>query len=239
MPPEDSRSRILARIREALRKAAPPRHLNQHGGHPVAASPLRAENSQWLPPVPDDWEGQVELFAKNAIALKAEWMPCHSPKELTENLQQLAISSRWLQIGTHSLPFGQEAVDFLSLPQLRTDLPFATQELERCDVGITSCECLISQTGSALISSTNSGGRALSVLPPHHVVIAHKSQLVPDLNEAFRSLRVRYGDNLPPYLSFITGPSRTGDIERILVLGAHGPKRLSILFASYSETSIK
>jgi L-lactate dehydrogenase complex protein LldG len=61
------------------------------------------------------------------------------------------------------------------------------------------------------------------------VVVASKDQLLPDLLSAFALMRKKYGANYPSTISFITGPSRTGDIERILVLGAHGPKRLTIL----------
>ena len=75
----------------------------------------------------------------------------------------------------------------------------------------------------------SSGGRALSVLPPHHVVIATREQLVPDLAAAYERLAAKYAGNYPSFISFITGPSRTGDIERILVLGAHGPKKLTVL----------
>lgn len=53
--------------------------------------------------------------------------------------------------------------------------------------------------------------------------------MLPDLTAAFELVKQRYGSNYPSFFSFITGPSRTGDIERILVLGAHGPKRLSVL----------
>jgi len=60
------------------------------------------------------------------------------------------------------------------------------------------------------------------------VVLARRDQLVPDLTAAFTLLSDTYGIDYPSLVSFITGPSRTGDIERILVLGAHGPKRLSI-----------
>jgi L-lactate dehydrogenase complex protein LldG len=67
------------------------------------------------------------------------------------------------------------------------------------------------------------------VLPPHHIVIARTSQMLPDLTAAFDWVKQRYGTNFPSFMSFITGPSRTGDIERTLVLGAHGPKRLTIL----------
>ncbi len=67
------------------------------------------------------------------------------------------------------------------------------------------------------------------MLPPHHIVIARREQLVPDLSAAFALLKEKYGTHFPSMISFITGPSRTGDIERILVLGAHGPKKLTVL----------
>ena len=79
-----------------------------------------------------------------------------------------------------------------------------------------------------MVSNRSAGGRALSVLPPHHIVIARRSQMVPDLAAAFQFARQTYAPDWPSFLSLITGPSRTGDIERILVLGAHGPKRLTI-----------
>ena len=101
-------------------------------------------------------------------------------------------------------------------------------ELENCDAGITECDGLIAQTGSVLVTAHSAGGRALSVLPPHHVVLARREQLLPDLPEAFALLKRKYAANYPSFISFITGPSRTGDIERILVLGAHGPKKLTI-----------
>jgi L-lactate dehydrogenase complex protein LldG len=99
------------------------------------------------------------------------------------------------------------------------------------DLGITSCDCLIAQTGSIVVSARSAGGRALSVLPPAHLVIARRSQIVADLAAGMAWLRPRYNDRWPSALSVITGPSRTADIEKILVFGAHGPKRLVIYFA--------
>ena len=100
---------------------------------------------------------------------------------------------------------------------------------EACDAGLTACECLVAQTGSVCATAGSSGGRALSVLPPHHVVIARRGQLVADLSDAYELLARKYAGGYPSMTTFITGPSRTGDIERILVLGAHGPKRLTVL----------
>ena len=87
----------------------------------------------------------------------------------------------------------------------------------------------MAQLGAILVSSASSGGRALSVLPHVHVVVADVSQVVPDLGSALALAKARHGDQLPSMLSFITGPSRTGDIERILGLGAHGPKELFLV----------
>jgi L-lactate dehydrogenase complex protein LldG len=99
-----------------------------------------------------------------------------------------------------------------------------------CDLGVTSCDCLVAQTGSIVVSTLSAGGRALSVLPPTHLAIARRDQIVPDLVSAMALLRKRYDKRWPSALTVITGPSRTADIEKILVLGAHGPKRLVLYF---------
>jgi L-lactate dehydrogenase complex protein LldG len=117
-----------------------------------------------------------------------------------------------------------------NLEVLRVDEGYDKAALEACDAGLTECECLVAQTGSVCVTTYSSGGRALSVLPPHHIVVARREQLVSDLSAAYEGLAKRYATGgYPSFMSFITGPSRTGDIERILVLGAHGPKKLTVL----------
>ena len=95
---------------------------------------------------------------------------------------------------------------------------------------VTGCDCLVAQTGSIFVSTRSAAGRAASVLPEMHLVVARRDQIVPDLAAAFALLRQRYGDHWPSAISLITGPSRTADIEKILVMGAHGPKRLGLYF---------
>jgi L-lactate dehydrogenase complex protein LldG len=103
--------------------------------------------------------------------------------------------------------------------------------VREADIGVTGCDCLVARTGSVIVSTRSAGGRALSVLPPVHLVIARRDQLVPDLAAAFTLLRQRYDGHWPSSLCLISGPSRTADIEKILVMGAHGPKRLAVYFA--------
>lgn len=101
----------------------------------------------------------------------------------------------------------------------------------QADIGVTGCECLVAQTGSIVISTVASGGRALSVFPPVHLVVARRGQMVADLAGAMTLLRERYSGRWPSQLSVVSGPSRTSDIEKVLVLGAHGPKRLAVYVA--------
>ena len=96
------------------------------------------------------------------------------------------------------------------------------------EVGITGCEFLIAHTGSVMVSSAQKGGRQMFVYPPVHIVIANKNQLVGYLEEAYSGIIKKYKNNLPSQIALITGPSRTADIEKTLVLGAHGPRELRV-----------
>jgi L-lactate dehydrogenase complex protein LldG len=163
------------------------------------------------------------------VDLRTEWILCEDEADLRESLDKLKADNGWKKAGLHRGPLTDLAAEQMQLENLWVDEGYDPHELEKCDVGITQCDALIAQTGSVLSCSTSAGGRVLSVLPPHHVVIARRDQMLPDLPAAFELLQEKYGDNYPSLMGFITGPSRTGDIERILVLGAHGPKKLTVL----------
>lgn len=96
-------------------------------------------------------------------------------------------------------------------------------------VGITAVDFLVARTGSLVLSTATAGGRRLSVLPPLHIAAATTTQLVFSLDEAFQAFHERNESKRSSYATIITGPSRTSDIEKILVLGAHGPKRLAVI----------
>ncbi len=79
-----------------------------------------------------------------------------------------------------------------------------------------------------MVSSAQAGGRQMFVYPPVHIVLARKNQLVDYLEKAYSGIIEKYKDKLPSQITIITGPSRTADIEKTLILGAHGPKELHI-----------
>ncbi len=232
----DDRKKILGRIRKALSVPALRSHTSPASEHAPEAAfesqlPIIGQGSyqQWLPPVGESWDEQIELFARNSTELTTEFLLCDGEDQLKAHLDRLKVENGWGKVASHCGVLTDTVVAALELPCLLTDEGYDVTELEKCDVGISQCEALIAQTGSVLITSRSAGGRALSVLPPHHVVLTRREQLLPDLTAAFAHLQTTYGDDFPTMMSFITGPSRTGDIERILVLGAHGPKRLTVL----------
>ncbi len=214
------RENIFARIREGLSVKA---HAHHGSGLPTGA-----EHCRVMPPVGATAAEQFALFAKNAGDLKAAFKLVKDETELAAELAALSVAEKWQRAATHNGSLAQAQSKALGLPTIVTNEGYDKHEMEQCDVGISECDALIAQTGTVLVTSRTSGGRALSCLPPHHVVIARREQMVADLPTAFALVKQKYDGNYPSMISFITGPSRTGDIERILVLGAHGPKKLTI-----------
>jgi len=221
----NARETIFGRIREALSHPA-----HKSGGHDQASpQPLGAATAaDCMPFGGADAAEQLALFAQNAKELAAEFHLVETPEELHAQLAELAQREGWKRVASHAGELTAAACKAFGLPVTLTDGGYDVADLEASDAGITECEALVAQTGSVLVTSRACGGRGLSVLPPHHVVLARRSQLVADLTAAFALLEARYAPSYPSMISFISGPSRTGDIERILVLGAHGPKKLTI-----------
>lgn len=93
---------------------------------------------------------------------------------------------------------------------------------------ISECEFLCARTGSILMSSYLSAGRRGVAMNDALIIIAKQDQVLPDIEEALRETQKKYNGRFPSQLSFVTGPSRTADIEKQLILGAHGSKRVFV-----------
>jgi L-lactate dehydrogenase complex protein LldG len=209
------RERILQKIRVALREPAP-RHPSMEGRKIFAA-------------VTDP----LDRFQKECAANITECT-------VTPDLQ---ASARFIADALALLPPGEIFVQDSSL--LRRLSP-AWQDgrsvrwssegppLEASQATITTAEALVALTGSVLVSSS-CGGRGATVIAPVHIVVATLDQLVPDLEAVFTRIREREIHMRNSYVCLITGSSRTADIEKILVMGAHGPVRLIVVLSRRSE----
>ncbi len=170
----------------------------------------------------DTGEALEILFAKNLNQAAGKFIYCEDESVFLELLLDLVAEKQWrhLYCWDEDLQNLLKAADFNNCR--------LGSNLDRADAGLTFCESLIAERGSIVMSSALSAGRALSIFPNVHIVLAYFSQLVFDITEAFALLKLKYGDNLPSMISLTTGPSRTADIEKTLVMGAHGPKEVYV-----------
>jgi len=102
------------------------------------------------------------------------------------------------------------------------------ERLLDCDLGITAAQKGVAETGTLVLLSSSERHRLTSLVPPVHVALLEAADILPGLGDALATTREASGE-LPTLVTFITGPSRTGDIELQLVVGVHGPKELHVV----------
>jgi L-lactate dehydrogenase complex protein LldG len=219
------RDKVLSRVREALRAKS----ASASSTPRESAVPSPAEYAAVLPQVGASLVERLAAFHNESVELKTDFRLLEQEEQVSTALRDLQTAEGWKRAASHHGALTDAVLPKLGVEVLWMEDTPGADALERCDVGVTECDCLVAQTGSVVVTSRSAGGRALSVLPPYHVVLARREQVVGGLPEAFEFLEARYGSDYPSMMSFITGPSRTGDIERILVLGAHGPRKLTVL----------
>ena len=199
-----SKENILKRIRKALSHSTP-LPFPQSEGTTSVFEPLQQEP-------------EIE-FAEQFTRLQGKFIYCINRQELAFQLGSLVKKQDWQKIYCVEDRLIESVAAQLSERLVKTDL--AT-----CDVSITGCEYLVARTGSIVMSTAQSSGRTTSVYAPIHICIAFTDQLVYDVKDALQAAKEKYGNNLPSLITFATGPSRTADIEKTLVVGVHGPKEV-------------
>jgi L-lactate dehydrogenase complex protein LldG len=160
-------------------------------------------------------------FARNLVQVMGKFVYCANQKELVLALRILFHEEQWTRI-ICTEPSIRELIDRAGIPY-----SFDPGSLKDIDAAITGCEFLVARTGSILVSSSQGSGRRVFGHAPVHVVIARSSQVVLEIGDALAGIKGKYGQ-MPSQVSMITGPSRTADIEKTLVLGAHGPRDLFV-----------
>lgn len=167
-------------------------------------------------------EEPVLQFVMNLKNASGTFVYCENERAIIDNLKLLEAEKKWN--GFYSL---DEKVTGL-LSQSGIVVNTAEEEFNNQTAGITRCDFLIARFGSVMVSSGLSSGRRMFVYPESHIVIGMMSQIVPEIRDGLRELKKKYTNRFPSQVTVITGPSRTADIEKTLVMGAHGPKELFV-----------
>jgi len=216
MEESTAREKILKKVRDALiEKTEPP--------YPI----IDQESSVYR----ELTEPLDVAFAEELVRIGGKFVYCESEDEFISVLQSFIVEKDW-------------GVLFCQDPKLHHllksgGIPYVshTDHILDARIGLTRCEYLIARLGSVMVSSRLSPGRKITVYPEIHVVLGFTSQLVPDLEQALTDLKKKYRGDFPSMVSLVSGPSRTADIEKTLVMGAHGPKELFVFLIDDSIPS--
>ncbi|HXZ79962.1 MAG TPA: LUD domain-containing protein [Terriglobales bacterium] len=207
---QSSREQILERIRNALRARVP-----------LPAS--RAEPRGIFSPIPSPLERFAAECAANYTELTLTANRMETVEALTKILGELPVGEIYVQ----DVPELRELITRADGREVKWSSQGPPSEASQAT--ITQAEALVAITGSILVSSVGCGGRGSSIVAPCHIVIARLQQLVPDLERALAMVTERGLPARSSFVGLITGCSRTADIEKLLVIGAHGPRRLVVI----------
>jgi L-lactate dehydrogenase complex protein LldG len=203
MKTSPSKENILNKIRKALTQSTP-----------LPFPEAEAKENIFHP-----LKQEIEVeFAEQFTKLQGKFIFCLNRQELAFQLNSLIRKQEWKKVHCR-----EEEIKNLVGEQLTESL---TDDLANCNVSITGCEALIARTGSIAMSTAQASGRTVSVYAPVHICVGFTRQLVYDVSDALKLIKNKYGDKLPSLITFATGPSRTADIEKTLVVGVHGPKEV-------------
>jgi L-lactate dehydrogenase complex protein LldG len=224
-----ARDQILANVRRAIGRAAPDAKTKAELEERVAAHrrnlvPKRAQL---------DHVAQVNLFVEMAEKAAATTVRVARMAEVPEAVAAF--------LARHNLP---PKVKLAPDPALGA-LPWAERPLLKIETGIASpadtasvtpAFAAVAETGTLMVASGPSSPTTLNFLPENHVVVLREGQVVGPYEDAWDRLRAaRGGDKWPRTVNFITGPSRSADIEQQLQMGAHGPRRLHIILVAEDD----
>jgi L-lactate dehydrogenase complex protein LldG len=202
-----SKEKILKKVRQALIYKSKPKFSNIDLDSNVYA---QADDTSIL-----------ETFARSFTDIKGQFIICDNQFDFIDKFLTLQdrkkIKNIYCREEELQVWFTDAGIGF-NTPKESIDKAVAT---------VTGCEAIIARTGSVLISSSKNS-HAYTVYPPIHIVVAFASQVVMELRDSFLLIKNKYGRNLPGMLSFISGPSTTADIEKTVVIGAHGPKEVFV-----------
>lgn len=162
-------------------------------------------------------------FKQNLESVDGHCLVVHNEAEIAEAVKRLTEGKR---IAVSDAPRLKTLID-------AAEVTPSTSELFKFDVGITTAQAGIAETGTLVLDSSLEQNRLISLVPPVHIAILDASQIYLTLAETLAALQS--GEEVNPAITFITGPSRTADIELTLAIGVHGPQELYVIINEASS----
>ena len=205
-----------------------------------------ADKGPALPPAPDVWptsglsvEEQANQFRTNLEAVAGEVVFCKDLAEAVERITALLNETDSRRLAVLDRPLSRQVAERLQERELvfapSNAAEASAESLAVLDAAIVSPERLLADTGSCLFAAPTPFDRLTTYITPLSIVVASCSMLREHLPQAWGELKPQLEVDRTGEFVIVTGPSRTADIEKILILGVHGPKRLVVFLVTEPE----
>ena len=237
----NAREAILKRIREHLAASAPhdaihaegkavPEGVTSREGDAAATADTWQENGHDK----DAAFSLLELFKQNLEAVSGRCIMAHGELEIAQALTRIIADLQTTPLRARRIALSDAPVVERLIRKIEVDVdeiavaPSAA-ELFGYDVGVTAAQAAIAETGTLVLESKRERHRLVSLVPPVHVAIVGAASICRTLSEALAAVHRGELAELSPTITFVTGPSRTADIELTLAIGVHGPQELYVI----------
>ncbi len=227
-----SRDKILSRIRKNLGRGplegvalkAQEDHLS---GHKKNLIPKRAQI---------DYDLRLNMFHEFSNALSATVDRADSLEEVPEKIRDYLAGANLPTDIKMSPDPALDEIPWANAPMLTIE---RGAPVESDEVSVTPAFAGIAETGTLFLASGADTPSTLNFLPENHIVVLKGSDVIGSMEQAWDKLRLKHGEgSMPRTVNLVSGPSRTGDIEQRLIMGAHGPRKLHIVIVDDGEKEI-
>ena len=215
----EARQEILSSIREHL---AASKRLDAQAAHPETA-PARTSSKS----VADHNGTVLELFRQALEAVSGRCVIAQSEDEVAIAIQRIVENTKAKRVAVSDATLVKKILEQVKTEAVVLDAPNQS-ELFDCDMGITTAQWAIAETGTLVLESERERHRLASLVPPVHVAIVEAGRIRRTMSEVLE-LIANSDVGLSRTVTFITGPSRTSDIELTLAIGVHGPGELHVI----------
>ena len=237
MTPKSAREEILGDVKRALRPAGKTEPLRDDAAAPDSSQledlvpEIRRDCEQGSGKLIDQFESEVTRIGgrfHRAINMESAYQYIEKVASAREATRIVGWEAQLVEDIGLLEKFEARGVEFLTEGME----PEFIRKTEAADIGVSGVDYGLADTGTLVLLAGKGQARSISLLPPVHIAIVRPEQILSGLSDLFPLLRAKaraQGGDLSSAITFITGPSRTADIELTLVVGVHGPQQLHVL----------
>jgi L-lactate dehydrogenase complex protein LldG len=235
----DARDAMLRSIRDHLGASAPYDSVQAEAAEETATflaveTLPRDDNGQSAPTQRNETHNLIEMFVENLEAVGGHCVVAQSELGIAQALTRIIADLQKTNLRARRLVLSDALVVERLIRLMEVDVDEITvapktADLFEYDVGITTAQAAIAETGTLVLESEGERHRLVSLVPPVHIAIVDAASIRLTLGEALAAVHRNGFAEMSPTITFITGPSRTADIELTLTIGVHGPQELYVI----------